>query len=140
MDYKRYPRTSLLIVSILFMVLFNQPTQTYASGVLVVRDRDRHQERYTEVIVGTDRYYYDQGIFYTGTPDNYVVVEAPVGVVVYNVPVGYERVVIDGDVYYRYRDVYYRHVHRGYEVVRVEKLHEHGHGRGHDRGEHRGHN
>ena len=81
-------------------------------------------------------YYYNQGIFYTGTPDHYVVVEAPVGAVVYSVPAGYEQVVVDGNPYYRYRDVYYRHGPRGYEVARVEKSHEHGrdNGQGHDNG------
>lgn len=141
MYYENHIRPSLLIVSILSMIFFIRPTQTYASGVLMIGDRDRHHGRYAEVILGADRYYYDEGIFYTGTPDHYVVVEAPVGVIVYRVPSGYERVVIDGDVYYTYRDVYYRHVRRGYEVVRVEKSHAHGYGHhhGHEQGEHYGH-
>ena len=139
MFYENHIRTSMLIVSILFMAFFIRPTETSASGYLSIGDRDRHQGRYAEVVVGSNRYYYDQGIFYTGTPDHYVVVEAPVGAVVYSVPAGYEQVVIEGNVYYRYRDVYYRHGTRGYEVARVEKSHEQGRDNGHGQDENHRH-
>jgi len=142
MCHKNNVKKGLLILSILLMGVFNQLTQVHASGFLIVdgRDhRDRHEEgrngRYTEVVVGSDRYYYDAGVFYRGDPGNYVVVQAPVGAIVYSVPPGYERVEIDGVLYLRYGDVYYRPAGRGYEVVRIEKAREHGdnHWRGGDR-------
>ncbi len=132
MFYQNQLRTSLLTVVSLFMVFLMRPTLTHASWYLSVGDRDRQHGRYTQVVVGPDRYYYDQGVFYTGTTGHYVAVEAPVGAVVYSVPTGYERVAIDGNDYYRYRDVYYRHGPRGYEVARVEKSH--GQGRDNSQG------
>ena len=141
MCYKNIVKRGLLILSILLMVLFNQPTQAHASANLNL-DGGRHERdgRYTEVVVGSDRYYYDAGVFYRGDPGNYVVVQAPVGAVVYSVPSGYERVDIDGVSYVRYGDVYYRPAGRGYEVVRINRSREQGdnHERGGDkRDEHR---
>jgi len=131
MCHKNIVKKWLLIVSILLLGLFNQPTQVHASGNLILNGgdhRDRHEEgrngRYTEVVVGNDRYYYDTGVFYRGDPGNYVPVEAPVGAVVYEVPSGYERVDIDGVSYVRYGSVYYRPVGHGYRVERIEKSRE----------------
>ncbi len=135
---------NLLIVLILFMAILNQPTQAHASGILVLDGGHRH-ERYAEVVVGGGRYYYNEGVFYTGDPGHYIVVEAPVGAIVYSAPPSYERVEIDGVLYFRYRDVYYRPAGRGYEVVRIERSRDQGHhnsrgdeGRGERRDEHHG--
>ena len=142
MYHKNVVKRGLLILSILLMVLFNQPTQAHASGNLILDGgghRDRHEEgrngRYTEVVVGSDRYYYDGGVFYRGNPGNYVVVQAPVGAVVYSVPSGYERVEIEGVSYVRYGNVYYRPAGRGYEVVQIDRSRERGdnHRRGGDK-------
>ena len=142
MCHKNNVKKGVLILSILLVGLLNQPTQVHASGFLIVdgRDhRDRHEEgrdgRYTEVVVGSDRYYYDAGIFYRGDQGHYVVVQAPVGAIVYSAPPSYERVEIDGVLYLRYGDVYYRPAGHGYEVVRIENGREHGdnHWRGGDR-------
>lgn len=128
---------------VLLAAFLDQPMQAYASGSLTVNGG--HHRRYTEVVVGSGRYYYNQGIFYTGAPGSYVVVEAPEGAVVYSVPYGYERVNIDGVLYYRYRDIYYRPAGRGYQVVRVDRSREHwnngrrgGERRDERRDEHRG--
>ncbi len=139
MCHKSNVKKALLIFSILLMVYLDQPTQAHASGVIVL-DGGHRPERYAEVVVGGGRYYYNEGIFYTGDPGHYVVVEAPVGAIVYSVPPSYERVEIDGVLYYRYQDVYYRPAGHGYEVVRMEKSRENGenHWRGGEgRGEHR---
>jgi Family of unknown function (DUF6515) len=127
MRYRNDVKKVLLIVSILLMVLFNQPTQAHAwfFNFGARDDRDRHG-RYTEVVVGSDRYYYDGGVFYRGSPGNYVVVEAPAGAIITNIPSGYEQVNIDGVVYLRSGNVYYRHRDRGYEVVRIDRSREHG--------------
>jgi Family of unknown function (DUF6515) len=122
-------KKGLLMASILLTVLFNQPTQARASADLII-DRghhDRHEEhrRYTEVVVGSDRYYYDSGVFYRGNPGSYVVVEAPDGAVIETIPSGYEQVNIDGVIYFRFGNVYYRrHGGRGYEVVHINRSHE----------------
>ena len=108
-------KKAMLISYVLLAAFLGQPTQqAQASGVLVV-DKGRHDRpvQYTEVVVGSGRYYYDQGVFYTGEPGRYVATEAPAGAVVYSVPSGYERVEIDGSPYLRYRDVYYRPSGRG---------------------------
>jgi hypothetical protein len=111
-----------LVSTIVSMGLLYLPMQAQASGVLVVnRGQHERQGRYTEVVVDNSRYYYDQGVFYTGDPGRYVVVEAPAGAVVYSIPSGHERVNIDGVFYYRYRDVYYQPAGRGYRVVRIDR-------------------
>jgi hypothetical protein len=122
MCHKNNVKKVLLISTIVSMGLLYGPMQAQASGVLVVnRGQHESQGRYTEVVVGNGRYYYDQGVFYTGNPGHYVVTEAPAGAVVYSLPSGYERVDIDGASYVRYRDVYYRPAGRGYEVVRIDR-------------------
>ena len=138
MGYVNNVRRTALIGSLLLLVFLNQPTPAYASGVLVVGDRDRYHRHgeYREVVVSGNRYYYNQGIFYTGSPGNYVVTEAPVGAVVYEAPVGYEVVYIDGAKYYKRNNVYYKpHFGGGYEVTRMrEHRDEDRHrGNGHDR-------
>jgi hypothetical protein len=139
MNYRNNTQNMFLMGFILTMGILNQPTSAHASGSLIVDSGHRHG-RYTEVVVGSDRYYYDAGLYYTGGPGNYVVVDAPVGAVIYNVPANYERVEVNGERYYRYHNTYYRHNGRGYEVVRVEQAHDHGYdhgyGRGNDHGRH----
>ena len=129
MVYKNSINKSLLMFSIVLLVLFNQSKQAYAWFFdFGWRDGGHRYGSYTQVVVGGDRYYYDAGIFYRGNPGNYVVVEAPVGAVVYNIPPGCERVEEDGAVYFVYGDVYYRPVRHGYEVIRIGRPH---HGQGH---------
>jgi hypothetical protein len=142
MCHRNNVKKVLPIFPILLIVLFYQPMQAHASANLSLdgAHHDRHG-RYTEVVVGSDRYYYDGGVFYRQNAGNYVVVEAPVGAVVYSVPSGYERVEMNGESYYRYGNVYYRPAGRGYEVVRPERSRDQGdnHGRGGDkRDEHHG--
>ena len=136
MEHKYNVKQVSMMGAVLLIVLFNQPTQVQASANLSFDGghHDRHG-RYTEVVVGNSRYYYDQGVFYTGDPGHYVVIEAPVGAVVYNVPSNYERVEIDGAHYFRHGNVYYRPSGRGYEVVRVNRSggHEDRHGRDGDK-------
>ena len=126
MCYGNNVRKVLLVSLVALTGLVYQPMQAQASGVLVV-DRGRHERQggYTEVVVSGGRYYYDQGVFYTGTPGHYIVTDAPVGAVVYSVPSGYEQVDIDGAHYVRYRDVYYRPSGRGYEVVHIDRPRDH---------------
>jgi hypothetical protein len=117
-------KNHLLFFSILSVVCFNQPTQAYAwfFGLDWGGHHDS-QGGYTEVAVGGDRYFYNEGVFYTGAPGNYVVVQAPVGAIVYTAPADFEQVNVDGVVYYRSHNIYYRPEGRGYRVV--ERPHEH---------------
>ncbi|MBF0505097.1 MAG: hypothetical protein HQL14_08370 [Candidatus Omnitrophica bacterium] len=125
-------KKGLLILSILLMGLLSQPAQAHAWSFdfLFGNDRNRREEhrdrRYSEVVVGSDRYYYNEGVFYRGDPGHYVVTQAPVGAVVYSVPSGYERIEINGVSYVRYGNVYYRPAGSRYEVVRIEKSHDQG--------------
>ena len=116
----QHMKNALLVLLIFVAFFLNRPLPAHASGSLVVNNR-HHGGGYTEVMVSGDRYYYDRGIFYTGSPGNYVVVEAPEGAVVYDVPTGYEQVIIEGHPYYRYHNVYYRPLHGRYEVVRIKE-------------------
>ena len=129
----------ILWVFIFGWAILLSPHAAHASGAVIVGEGGHHHHhgRYAEIIVSGDRYYYDEGVFYTGAPDNYVVVEAPVGAVIYDLPIGYERIVIDDSIYFRYHDVYYRHRPWGrYEVVRVKDFHDRGRHRGWDHDKH----
>ena len=131
----------LLMFSVAWLVFLIQPMQTQASGVLVVGEKGRHHnaDGYLEVRVSGDRYYYNQGSFYTGYPGSYVIVEPPPGAIIYELPGGYEQIMIDGNIYFRYHEAYYRPLHRGrYQVVRIKDFHDRGQHRGwdHDKGDH----
>jgi hypothetical protein len=121
----RQHKKLLLMSFVLALVYLNQPTRAYA-WFFDWGWGDHHENRgYSAVIVGDNRYYYNDGVFYSGAPGSYVVVGAPVGAVVYDVPPGFARVDIDGDDYYVYHDVYYRPYGRGYRVVERPQRHEH---------------
>lgn len=136
----RQLKKMLLVFPVLSIIYLINPVQANAwffdwgSEDHHGRDHDRYRghdrdREYSEVVVGGDRYYYNEGVFYRGAPGSYVVVGAPVGAVVYSAPADLERVDIDGDAYFRSHDVYYRHTGRGYQVVERPHRHEDGHGR-----------
>ena len=62
-------------------------------------------------------YYYHQGYFYRRGAGGYVIVNAPVGGVVPEVPYGYEIIVVKGKRYLHYNHTYYLRGQRGYIVV-----------------------
>lgn len=73
---------------------------------------------YAQVRVGKDRYYTHRGTFYRPGPHGgYVVVRAPRGAVLRELPPRYVRIYVGSTVYYRYGDVYYQPVAGGYVVV-----------------------
>lgn len=62
----------------------------------------------------THRYYTDgDGVYYLKSGSNYVVVDPPIGAIVYDLPYGYEEVVINGAKYYRVDDTIYELVYDG---------------------------
>ncbi len=79
----------------------------YSAHAFVFRHRDHD-------------YFFYHNRFYRYSPDRgYFVVGFPLGVVFTWLPEGYEEVVIDGRLYYRYGDVYFRRTFYGdYRVVR----------------------
>lgn len=72
---------------------------------------------YAVVSLGSDRYYYHRGVFYRPGRHGYVVVRAPRGAVVRELPPFHSRVYVGGTVYYRYGDVFYQRCPEGYVVV-----------------------
>jgi hypothetical protein len=72
---------------------------------------------YLDVVVGREHFYSYRGTFYQRGPHGYVVVHAPRGAIVRELPPHCARVYVGRVVYYRYGDVYYQQVPRGYMVV-----------------------
>ena len=72
---------------------------------------------YFELDVGRDHYYVHRGVFYRRGPSGLVVVSAPRGAIVRELPPHYVRIYAGDVVYFRYGDVYYRQVPQGYVVV-----------------------
>ena len=62
-------------------------------------------------------YYYYQGYFYRKHTRGYVVVAAPFGILVPNLPHGYKKVVVDGKRFYYYNGVFFIKEVGGYQVV-----------------------
>jgi hypothetical protein len=58
-----------------------------------------------------------RGVFYRRGPSGRVVVSAPRGAIVRELPPHYVRIYAGDVVYFRYGDVYYRQVPQGYVVV-----------------------
>lgn len=64
---------------------------------------------YRRVMVGPSPYYYYNGTYYRGLPDQqYEVVAPPLGATVDALPPGARVTVIDGEKYYEYKGTYYR--------------------------------
>lgn len=76
---------------------------------------------YIEISFSGTRYYFHGGYFYRRNPYGYIVVPAPVNVIVTSIPSGNHCIVIDGITYYTYDGVYYQRVAGGYQVVAPPK-------------------
>jgi hypothetical protein len=74
---------------------------------------------YLDVVVGREHYYSHRGTFYRRGPHGFVVARAPRGAIVRELPPHCARIYAGRVVYYRYGDVYYQAVPRGYMVVDV---------------------
>ncbi len=74
--------------------------------------------------VGKARYYYHAGVFYRPVRRGFVVIRAPVGVIVPALPPGHRVVHVHGRVYYHHNGVYYRPIrHHGRTAYMVVRLH-----------------
>ncbi len=70
-----------------------------------------------EVSVGRDRYYTHRGVYYRPGPNGYVVVRAPRGIIIRELPPRTTRIHVGSRVYYRHGNVYYERGPAGYVVV-----------------------
>jgi hypothetical protein len=69
------------------------------------------------IVFGGGHFYFGEGHFYRRYSRDYVVVDAPIGAVVYSLPGGCRPVIYSGVTYYTYDGIYYRRAPRGYEIV-----------------------
>ena len=72
---------------------------------------------FIEISLGMKRFFYHGGAYYRRGLRGYVVVPAPIGVVLSVLPPGFQVVIAGSSTYYRYGGVYYRPVPTGYMVV-----------------------
>jgi hypothetical protein len=72
-----------------------------------------------KIVLGRRPFFYDRGVFYRRRLLDYVVVPAPIGAVVREVPEECEKVVINGVTYLNYDGVYYKSGPSGYTVVSI---------------------
>jgi hypothetical protein len=76
-----------------------------------------YPDEYYPIAVGTSRYYYDDGVYYSYANGNYVVAAPPIGAVVSTIPPDFRPVSINGMTYYTDNGVYYVRTSNGYQVV-----------------------
>ena len=62
----------------------------------------------------SQRYYTDDdGVYYVKSGSNYIVVDPPIGAIVYELPYGFEEVTINGTKYYQVDDNFYELIYNG---------------------------
>ena len=72
------------------------------------------------VVVGPDgqNYYYDQGTFYLqDQAGQYVAVAPPVGIIVNPIAAGARQIIVNNQLFYRYKGIFYIQIAQGYQVV-----------------------
>gem|GEM_PF-6348320 len=70
-----------------------------------------------QVFFNGQTYYYDHWVFYVQTPQGFLAVPPPIGIIVPTVSSHAAQVIINGGIYYNHNDVYYEPVAQGFEVV-----------------------
>ena len=119
---------SLLIVGGALAV----PAGDAEAGWEIIRPRSpRHRHGDTVVFlpwgsrrvnVGRDTCYYHRGVYFKRHPRRgYVVITAPMGAVVPQLPIGHRTIIIDGVAYHEYDGVYYKGGPTGYTVVPISQ-------------------
>jgi len=109
----------LYFSNVLAVVLLALIFTLSASDAFARDDRGGH---HNEVVrVGHDRYQYRDGRFYRSSffGFSFSVVSPPLGAVVTTLPYGHRSVIVGGNPYYYYDDVYYRPCSTGYVVVQA---------------------
>jgi hypothetical protein len=72
------------------------------------------------IVAGPDgqNYYYDQGTFYLqDQTGQYVAVPPPLGIIVNPIAAGARQINVNGQIFYRYKGVFYIQVAQGYQVI-----------------------
>ncbi|BBO75257.1 hypothetical protein DSCW_26740 [Desulfosarcina widdelii] len=105
----------LLVFTTIATVVYAQPGRGPGHGPGEVLHKMPPDHR--TVNVGNSRYYFHGGAFYQQRPGGFFPVHAPVGAVVFSLPVGAMALLVGGITYYLYNDVYYRRAQQGYVVV-----------------------
>ena len=113
---KRYFVSKFLLAVFLGLVLFVPATNAFADHGRWEGSLPRNHQ---VVSFGRERFHFHEGRFFR--PGffgfGFVAVEPPVGIIITALPFGYRTLVIGGDTYYCYNDVYYRVCPGGYAVV-----------------------
>jgi Family of unknown function (DUF6515) len=126
-----------LIAGFLSLAVLAAPQLSYANGGIGINIGDNHHGfwRWHEhphwgihvhllpaghitLWVGGARYYYYDGLYYTYSSGDYVIVDPPIGAYVRVIPSDFHPVIINGRTYYTDNGVYYILTRRrGYKVV-----------------------
>lgn len=72
------------------------------------------------MVLGPDgqNYYYDRGTFYVKDADGeYVAVPPPIGIIVNPIAPGARQIIVNNQVFWRYKGVFYVQVAQGFQVV-----------------------
>ena len=70
------------------------------------------------VLFDGQAYYYDRGTFYQQDAQGYLAVAPPIGIIVNMLPPHARQIVINGQIYYRYKGIFYiQVVPQGFQVV-----------------------
>jgi len=72
---------------------------------------------YVTVLFNGQTYYFDRGSFYVQTPQGYLAVPPPIGIIVSAISQHAREIDVDGQAYYRYKGICYIQVQQGYQVV-----------------------
>lgn len=119
---QRLLRWLAAIISIWPLVSATAAPAVYAQHARTVRHAPANMYKkmppgHEVVHLGKSRYYVHGGVFYVKKPPGFVEVRAPLGAIVFGLPIGAMALLIGGITYYVYNDVYYRKVPKGYVVV-----------------------
>jgi len=70
------------------------------------------------IVFNGQNYFYDQGTFYLqDSTGQYVAVAPPIGIIVNPIAANARQIVVDNQIYYRYKGIFYIQVPQGYQVV-----------------------
>lgn len=73
--------------------------------------------RHTVIRHGRDSFHYHAGRYYRPHASGFILVRPPLGMIVFNLPIGSRTVITAGVTHHVFGDVYYRRVAGGYQVV-----------------------
>ena len=69
------------------------------------------------MMINSQPYYYDDGVYYQSYNNGYQVVAPPVSATISNMPDGYSVVMVDDERYFYYAGIFYTKISNGYMVV-----------------------